>query len=392
MSGFRSNADGDFERVFMTENELIDQFVGERLWTWGGDYYGNSGSVEGTRSSPGTTTGGGVNWKQVAAPSYFPGYAARTYGIKTDGTLWATGSNTSGALGDGTGVNKTSFVLVAGGITDWKQVAVAYLHGAAIRNSGQLMTWGANTYGELGTNTSGAGTSRSSPGNTASATTNWKMVSCGAGFTAAIKTDGTLWTWGNNGNGYLGNGNTSNRSSPGQEAGAANTWKTISCGSTHVGAIKTDGTLWTWGVNNSGCLGNSGVGGVRTSPDSVTGEGNTWKQISCGYNTTAAIKTDGTLWICGNGTYGQQGDGTATSRNIFGTTAGGGTTWKTVSMNANHAAAVKTDGTLWTWGYGGNGDLGNDVTTNRSSPGTTVSNSDWKSVTTGGSWSAGIAN
>ena len=376
MSGFNAGSDGDFDRVFFTDEELFTQFVGSSAYGWGLNNQGQLGDNTVTaRSSPVITSGGGTNWKQVDANYFDPG-THTSAGIKTDGTLWTWGNNSRGTLGDGTVTSRRSPVTTSGGGTDWKQVSIAE-NTAAIKTDGTLWTWGYNLYGGLG---DGTATNRSSPGTTAGGGTNWKQVVCGKNDAAAIKTDGTLWTWGYNGFGQLGTGTITNRSSPGTTAGGGTNWTQVACGYTHTAAIKTDGTLWTWGYNQYGRLGD-GTTTNRSSPGTTAGGGTNWKQVACGYTHTAAIKTDGTLWTWGFNGSGGLGDGTTTNRSSPGTTAGGGTNWKQVACGYQKTAAIKTDGTLWTWGYNAYGGLGDGTITTRSSPGTTYSNwNTWRQV------------
>jgi alpha-tubulin suppressor-like RCC1 family protein len=118
--------------------------------------------------------------------------------------------------------------------------------------------------------------------------TNWKFVSCGNYFTAATKTDGTLWTWGGNTLGQLGDNTTAHRSSPVQTISSNNTWRQASCGLNHMSALKTDGTIWSWGGNAYGNLGDNTTTN-RSSPVQQIIGGITWKQISAGDRGTAAI-------------------------------------------------------------------------------------------------------
>ena len=392
MSGFRSNTDGDFERVFMTTTDLIDQFIGEQLRAWGQNNYGQLGDNTNTssRSSPVQTAAGGTNWKQVSGGYY---YAAA---IKTDGTLWSWGYNAYGQLGNNTDTNnRSSPVQTAAAGTNWKQVSCGQLYTAAIKTDGTLWTWGYNNYGQLGDNTL---TSKSSPVQTTAGGTNWKQVSCGGSHTAAIKTNGELWTWGYGAIGALGNNtDTNNRSSPVQTAAAGTNWKQVSCGQLYTAAIKTDGTLWTWGYNNYGQLGDNTLTS-KSSPVQTTAGGTNWKQVSCGSNHTAAIKINGTLWTWGYNDYGKLGDNTTTNRSSPVQTTAGGTNWKQVSGGGSHTAAIKTDGTLWTWGNNTFGELGDTTTTDRLYPNNPQlvsgysGNQDWISVAaTSGDGTFGIS-
>jgi alpha-tubulin suppressor-like RCC1 family protein len=410
-SGFKSSEE-EFDRVFMKETEIIDRFVGERLWSWGfnAGVFGSGGGPLGdgtttNRSSPGTTAGGGVNWASVDTKwgySQNGGFIATNYaaGIKTDGTLWTWGNNNKGQLGDGTTTSRSSPGTTAGGGTDWKQVAVGgneasfqQLNGpmAAIKTNGTLWTWGDNYVGCLGDGTT---TSRSSPGTTAGGGSNWKQVSCNNyRMMAAIKTDGTLWTWGDNYRGQLGDGGAGGRSSPGTIAGGGTNWKTVSMGFQFGIAIKTDNTLWSWGYNNISQLGNFNTTN-RSSPGTVFAASSTtgWKSLSAGQQHVGIIKGDGTLLMWGANGFGNLGDGTQTDRTAGVQPAGAGTNWKQINCGNYVSGAVKTDGTLWTWGNNDFGQLGTGNTTLRSSPGTVLGNSTWKSVVMGTRTALGIAD
>jgi alpha-tubulin suppressor-like RCC1 family protein len=329
------------------------------LYVWGKNDYGQFGN--GTtlnRSSPITVAGGGTAWSQSVISDY------NGVGIKQNGTLWTQGYNLYGNLGDGTTVDKSSPVTTAGGGTTWSQVSCGYMGSAATKTDGTLWTCGYNRNGQLGDGTT---LNRSSPVTTAGGGTTWKQVAAGYNYTAAVKTDGTLWTWGQNGFGQLGSGTTIYRSSPATTAGGGTTWKQVAAGQINAGAIKTDGTLWTWGYNTYGQVGD-GTTLDRSSPATTVAGGTTWSQVSVGYNTLATIKTDGTLWTWGYNFYGQLGSGTTIDRSSPATTVAGGTTWKQVAIGSFVAGAVKTDGTLWTWGYNPYGALGDGTTLNRSSP------------------------
>ena len=245
----------------------------------------------------------------------------------------------------------------------------------------KLFSWGQNEVGQLGQNDT---TDRSSPVQVG-ALTSWISASSGLYHSTAIKDNYTVWSWGYNEYGALGLGDTTNRSSPVQ-VGALTNWKKVSTGDFHTISIKTDGTLWAWGLNSSGELG-LGDTTDRSSPVQV-GALTTWKQVSSGNQNTMAIKTDGTLWGWGNNTDGALGLGDTTHRSSP-VQVGGLTTWKQVSIagsaqGVGHTLAVKTDGTLWAWGAGGWGQLGNNDSIDISSPIQVGSDTDWDYTYAGG--------
>ena len=338
------------------------------LYLWGRNILGQIGSGDTfNRSSPTSTIGGGTTWCQVSVADF------HTAAVKTDGTLWTWGSSSRGALGTNSEVNRSSPGTTAGGGTTWCQASAGRRGSAAVKTDGTLWTWGDNPFGQLG---DGTKVSRSSPGTTAGGGTTWCQVSSGGYRTAAIKTDGTLWTWGNNAWGALGNNCASERSSPGTTAGGGTTWCNVSVNyGTHAMGIKTDGTLWTWGSNFKGELGNNSVVN-RSSPGTTAGGGSNWKQAVPSVQHSAAIKSDGTLWTWGYNYSGQLGDNSTVSRSSPGTTVGGGTTWCAVaaggSGTSGATAGIKTNGTLWTWGNNLCGRLGSNTIAGRSSPGTTA--------------------
>jgi alpha-tubulin suppressor-like RCC1 family protein len=206
-------------------------------------------------------------------------------------------------------------------------------------------------------------------------------VSCGFNHTAAVKTDGSLWLWGQNTNGQLANNTAANRSTPVTTFAGGNDWKQVSCGSLHTAAVKTDGTLWLWGSNAIGQLGQPSPQPNRSTPITTFGGGNNWRQVSCGYYHTTAIKTDGTLWGWGLNGSGQLGTNTVSNALTPVTTFAGGNNWKQISCGGNSTAAIKTDGTLWIWGFNNFGQLGINNTTLRLTPVTTfIGGNNWKSV------------
>ena len=232
-------------------------------------------------------------------------------------------------------VNNTGFISTN---SDLKSILIS----KDMFAEGGLWLWGAASYGQLGDN---ARTSRPSPVQTVSGGINWKQVACGTEHTAAIKTDGTLWMWGRNELGELGTNDRTTRSSPVQTVSGGTNWKQVACGSLHTAAIKTDGTLWTWGLNSITAPGQLGTNDTtdRSSPIQTVSAGTNWKQVSGGSSSTAAIKTDGTLWGWGSGTSGQLGTNDFTTRSSPIQTVAAGTNWKQVDCGQFFTAAVKDD-------------------------------------------------
>lgn len=373
---FISAGDGDLKSAFITDAWLIDQFVGNRLWAVGGGGFGELGiNLATTRSSPVQTIAGGVTWSKISATLHVAS-------IKTDATLWVWGNNGSGQLGDNTISNKSSPIQTMTFANNWQQASAGYNNTCAIKTDGTLWCWGSNSFGEIGDNTT---VGKSSPVQTVSAGNNWKQVSSGNNLTAAVKTDGTLWTWGYSGSGALGNNvGFDRKSSPIQTIAGGTNWTSVTCSfASTIAAIKADGTLWMWGDNSSGGLGDNTITN-RSSPVQTVTFATTWKQVSCGAYHTAAIKTDGTLWTWGRNGYGQLGDNTITHRSSPIQTISVGNNWKQVSCGQYFTAAIKTDSTLWSWGFNTSGRLGDGTIVHRSSPVQIVSGgTTWKQVAGG---------
>lgn len=304
--------------------------------------------------------------------------SAGTWAVPDTASLWSWGFNNQGQLG----LNNASYVAAysspkqVGALANWVKVAAGSYNATVIKNDGSLWTWGFNYYGQLGI---GDTTGRSSPVQIGTLKT-WDQIASGSWGSAAIKTDGTLWTWGQGSSyGALGLGNTTNYSSP-KQVGALNTWAFIATKSFSVGAIRTDGTLWTWGENDYGQLGlgTSGAGTFRSSPSQV-GSLTNWSKIAFGVGFALAIKTDGSLWSWGSNNSGQLGIGNRTNYSSP-KQVGALTNWAQVVGNQYSTLAVKTDGTLWSWGFNGTGVLGLGNTTYYSSPKQVGSLTNWSKV------------
>ena len=279
------------------------------------------------------------------------------------GELWLWGRNGSGQLGQGNTTDYSSPVQV-GALTTWKTVGGTQSDATlAVKADGTAWSWGDGGSGQLGHNNT---TSLSSPVQIGALTT-WIRIDGGVnGPNGGIKTDGTLWLWGGNVKGQLGQGNTTATSSPVQ-VGALTTWLKFAAGYYMGHAIKTDGTLWTTGGRNDnyGQLGTNNLTNY-SSPVQI-GALTTWSEVSNYFWSAGAIKTDGTIWMWGFNNYGQLGDGSTTTRSSP-VQIGALTTWSKLAVGRDHTLALKTDGTVWAWGRNRYGQLGDGTATDRSSP------------------------
>jgi len=302
--------------------------------------------------------------------------AYHTMAIREDGSLWAWGRNHSGSLGDGTTTQRDSPVRI-GAATDWRVVSAGSNHTMAIREDGSLWAWGSNVWGQLGNN--GTWDLLANPDPERVGTANWRAVSAGWSYTMAIREDGSLWAWGRNAFGQLGDGTTAYRLAP-VRIGTATNWAAVSASYNHTMAIREDGSLWAWGRNLFGELGD-GTATQRNSPVRV-GTATDWLAVSAGELHTMAIREDGSLWAWGIGTNGRLGDGTTTQRNSP-VRVGTATGWLAVSAGERHTMAIREDGSLWAWGANGSGQLGDGTHTQRNSPVRIGTATNWLAVSAG---------
>jgi hypothetical protein len=302
------------------------------------------------RSSPVSVVGGFTDWCQVSAGG------EHSLGLRTNGTVWAWGCNAAGTLGDGTVTCKSSPVSVVGGFTDWCRVSTGCVHSLAIRSNGTLWGWGGNGCGILG---DGTVVGKCSPVSVVGGFTDWCQVSAGLCHSLAVRTDGTAWAWGNNTNGRLGDNTITNRSSPISVIGGFTNWCQVSAGCVHSLGLRSNGTAWAWGCNAAGQLGDNSVTS-RASPVSVVGGFTDWCQISAGGTHSFGLRTNGTAWAWGNATIGRLGDGQAvTNRSSPVSIVGGFTDWCQICATSNASSfGIRTNGTLWAWGSNGAGQLG----------------------------------
>ena len=369
---------------------------GGSLYAWGANERGQLG--DGTTEDKSSPKLIGTGYSAVAAGSW------HTVALKRDSSLWAWGLNQYGQLGDGTKVNKSAPMQIG---TGYGAVSAGFGHTVALANDSSLWAWGSNGDGQLGDETRIDSLTPKSIGKDFSAvasgssftlaikndTSLWAWGDNGAGqlgnggiialdfptakeigtgykalsansegdYTLAITADDSLWAWGNNGSGQLGDGTQVNRSSP-FEVGIG--YRTVSAGWGHVVAVRVDGSLWAWGSNLSGQLGDGSQGGARLVPKQVQA-GTGYKSAAAGRSHTLALKTDGALWAWGSNEQGQLGDGTTTDRPAPVQIGSG---FSAVAAGSLHSVALKNDGSLWAWGRNLSGQIGDGTAENKLSP------------------------
>ena len=363
-------------------NEWYDQAVAgttggynaeNQLWTWGNNQYGGLGQNNKTnysspRQIPGTT------WAKATG-------STTSAAIKTDGTLWTWGRNSSGTLGQNLGAAnalRSSPVQVPG--TTWSDISSGAYYMLATKTDGSLWSWGKNSDGVLGQNKAPANLQGRSSPTQVGTDTDWNKIAAGWKRSYVIKTDGTLWSWGMNDYGNLAQNDRTYQSSPVQVPG---TWNQVATGWYHNMLLKTDGTLWATGYNGVGELGLNNT--TKYSSPTQVGTDTTWSNITSASYASAAVKTNGTLWTWGRNNYGALGHNNAlpAGNQSSPKQVGTDTDWSSVAMSEDGATyqtfALKTDGTLWGMGYGDLGALGQDNQLNYSSP-VQIPGTDWGSI------------
>lgn len=307
------------------------------------------------------------------------GGARGTIILKSDGTVWTWGANFNGKLGIGIDPSSYSRSLVplevhgagnAGYLNSISAVMGGEIHNVALKSDGTVWSWGWNSLGQLGTGTTNDAHSPVQTGLTAVPPLT-SVVKLGGRpyFTLAVKSDGTIWAWGMNRSGQMGNGTVNptpgpqvtvpvqvSNSSPG---GAVNQPLQVTCGYTYGAALATNGTVWTWGTGGFGQL---GAGPITTSytPIQVTGLSNV-TAISSGWAHMLALRLDGTVWSWGLNAHGELGDGTSISRSNA-VQVLNVSNIVSVSGGDDHSSALAADGTVWKWGQNDVGELGNGTT------------------------------
>ena len=334
------------------------------VWAWGSNNHGKLGD--------GSTT---PRWSPVAIPS-LSGVTGLSAGFnhsaarKSDGTPWTTGYNSAGQLGNGTNSPHSTFAGLAkpGGV-DVIAVAAGESHTLALGSDGRVWAWGLNSYGQLGNGNNAPQTTPVLVGGGLSGVP-VQAIAAGGDFSLALTSGGEVWSWGFNSEGELGNGGTTSSNVPVQVTTVATTNLSgvvgIAAGWRHSLARKADGTVWSWGMNSEGQLGSGAIGSPRTRAGQVVQLAQA-RAIGAGRQHSLAVRDDGSVWAWGQGGNGQLGNNGGGNQpapvqaiGISGidSVAGGGL----------FSVALGLDGSVWAWGGNSDGQLGDGTTASRSTP------------------------
>jgi alpha-tubulin suppressor-like RCC1 family protein len=282
--------------------------------------------------------------------------STHTICVRGDGSVWGWGSNNSGQLGDGSVTDRASRVQI-NTLSGMRAVDTGEDHTVALKSDGTVWTWGNNSNGQLGNGT----TTNSSVPVLVTSLSNVIDVAAGYKFTVALKSDGTLWAWGINNTGQLGNGTTINSSIPVPIAGLSTAAIAVSAGYDHVLSLQSNNTVWAWGNNSKGQLGNVTI---IDSPVPVQVTGLTSViAVAAGNDFSLALISDLTIRAWGSNGKGQLGNGLTTDSSTAAIGGSGLVSIAAIAAGDEHAVALKSDGTVWTWGSNSNGQLGNGTTT-----------------------------
>lgn len=347
-----------------------------RLYCWGDNSFGQIG--DGTSGQSGNKAApvkvGDDKWLEIAAGT------SHTCGIKEDSKLYCWGDNNHGKLGNGTTVGELTPKKT--GDDSWLSIAAGYHHTCAVKADNRLYCWGYNLSGQLGDGTSLDSAVPAKIGNDP-----WSAVKTGGGYSegshsCGIKTDGSLYCWGDNQIGKLGTGTYYSESAPASVGGS---WSEIVAGEQHTCGIKTNGLLYCWGYNFNGQLGD-GTQEKKNIPVKV--DDDSWKKVTAGWSHTCGIKaSDSKLYCWGINSEGELGDGTAADKKTPVKT--GDDKWQDVSAGGSHTCGIRADGTLYCWGYNFFGELGDNTTANSNIP-VKIGDSTWSRIAAGGSHTCGI--
>jgi alpha-tubulin suppressor-like RCC1 family protein len=336
-----------------------------RAWGWGTTTQGQLGDNNGDgiiRCTPISVCGVVKTFCQIFT-SISDG--RRSLALDKNGRVWGWGYNDLGQIGDFSVNQRNTPVSVAGATKTFCQISAGNRHSVAIEKNGRIWCWGNNAFGNLGNNASGTGTCQSTPVAIAGTTKTFCKIAAGQQHTIAIDKNGRAWGWGYNPYGELGDSSITNRSTP--VALPVRIYCQIAAGGFFSLGIDSLGRAYAWGLNLSGQLGINSTTSQR-APTAVGGTVKTFCKISAGSGFSVAIDKNGRAWAWGNNGQGQLGDNTTTQRNTPVSVAGTVKTFCEIFCANAYTLAIDKNGRAWGWGLRFNGSLGDVFTTSVLTP------------------------
>lgn len=387
------SANTDWNNVSLGTNHSCAIKDDKSLWCWGSNtsfQLGHSPTNSRKPSLLSKTNEGETNddesieneaWRATSSGN------SHTCAIKDDASLWCWGGNTKGQIGQG---NTTAFYSEPTELdrdSKWLRISASGDHNCAIKDDNSLWCWGGNLTGQVG---NGSTENVLRPSLIAETTSRWNKISLGTDHSCGIKVDNSLWCWGDNSRSQLGDNSTDPSRIPKliYSAGVSD----ISLGNQFSCGIKSDdNSIWCWGRNELNQLGHTPDITAPLvdiiAPSAVDDSASSWSSISSGEAHSCAIKTDNSLWCWGSSNFGQAAQNVAAEIPIQETSE---SSWLNVAANGDHSCAVKDDKSLWCWGSNRLGQLGNSTTTSESSPVPVVADSNWIDLSLGSDHSCAI--
>lgn len=355
-------ASGPWSVVAAGQEHTCAVNAGRSLYCWGFNNLGQVGDGSTTQRVSPTKIGASGVWAGVS------GGVQHTCAISTGKSLYCWGDNGNGQVGDASTTQRVSPRKV-GSTGVWAAVSVGGFHTCAITTGKSLYCWGYNGFGQVGDGT--FGTDRLSPRKVGS-TGVWAGVSAGRHHSCAISTGRSLYCWGNNGNGQIGDGTTTSPRPAPKKVGANGVWAQADAGDNHTCAVTSGRSLYCWGYNLYGQVGDGTSGTDRPSPKKI-GTSGVWARVSAGGGAqvahTCAVSTGRSLYCWGYNGTGQVGDGTTTSPRPSPRKVGTSGVWAAAAAGGLHSCAISTGKSLYCWGYNITGQVGDGTTTSpRPSP------------------------
>ncbi len=314
------------------------------------------------------TTTSNIVTEQFAVAGMVSAGTAHTLILKNDGTVWATGDNSAGELGTGNTAATSTPVQVkvnaSSFLTGIVTIAADNNESFAVDSKGNVWAWGLNTNGQLGIGTTSNAVYASQVGSL----TNIVAVASSQNHTLAVRADGSVWGWGANSNGQVGNGSASTWvttpvkvQAPSGQSGFLSGIVAVAAGASHSLALDQNGNVWAWGNNAAGQLGNA-TQTSRLLPVQVQNSGTALTNvvaIAAGTSNSYAQRSDTTVWAWGNNTMGELGNGTVSATAVTANLSAAAVNGLSGTMVAvSNQSTLDSSGTLWTWGDNNTAKLG----------------------------------